>query len=104
MNRLSLSVFLNFLVITFVALQLLVSCPDEILHYIDHGDVYSEHHDSEEQKTTLTQSNRKARDWQRRPSSPSRNTFQYFPVLPNSAHSRVPSNQIFFLSSVILRI
>ena len=104
MNRFSLSVFLNALVITFVTLHLLIAFGDETLHSYSHNEAHSEHHYSEKQVSTTTQSNKKATDRQRPPSRTSRNITPYLPALLNTDASVILSNHIVCISSVKLRI
>ena len=104
MNRFSLSICLNALVITFVTLHLLIAFGDDTLHSFTHNDVHSEHHFSEKQGSTTTQSNKKATDRKCPPSRTSRNTTPYPTTLLNTDASVILSSHIGCLSSVKLRI
>jgi hypothetical protein len=104
MNRFSPSVFFDALVIIFVTLHLLVAFTDETLHSFSHNEVQSEHHHSENQGSTITQSNKRAPDRQGARSRTSRNIAPYLRAPLNPDASVYLSDHIVCLSSVILRI
>jgi len=104
MNRFSLSAFLNALVTTFVTLTLLVASTDEGFHIFSHTGVHSEHHHSEKQGSTTTQTISKGKERERPSSRAPRNTTQDHSITLNTDASLIPFNSIACLSSVILRI
>jgi hypothetical protein len=104
MNRFSPPFFLNALVITFVILDFLVAYPDEALDAFFHVGVHSEHHRSEKQVSTTTQSKANASERQRLPSHTPPNITPYLSATLNTYPSPISFSHIVCLSSVILRI
>jgi len=104
MNRISLSVFLNALVTTFVTLTLLVASTDEGFHIFSHTGVHSEHHHSEKQGSTTTQTISKGKERERPSSRAPRNKTQDHSITLNTNGSPILFNPIACLSTVIIRI
>jgi hypothetical protein len=104
MKRFSLSVFLNVLVTTLVALHLLVASADEALHSFSPSDVHSEHDYSETQGSTTTESKKKVTEKNRFVSRASPRITTSRPTLLNREVSASLSDHIVCLSSVELRV
>jgi len=104
MNRFSLSAFLNVLVTTFVTLTLLVASTEEGFHIFSHIGVHSEHHHSEKQGSTPTQTIIKDKERGRPSSSTPLNRTQDHSITLNTNRSPILFNPIAYLSTVILRI
>jgi len=104
MSRFSLSVFLNALVMILAAIHLIIAPAEEATHSLLHNDFHSEHHHSQKQGSTITQSEKQTTERQRFRSHSSRNAATYRPVCISLQASITQTSQNACVCSVVLRI